>query len=68
MYVLIAGIYDFNMIRLFLARLTLLYIAFIEQNNYVDDNFIEDVHTVLLSNFLSTFDISFSGLSTIDGD
>ena len=46
-------------------KLTLLYIARIEQANNVDDDFTEYVHTFLISDFWSKFDKSFSGLSTI---
>ena len=63
--VLIAGINDFNMRRWFLAQWTLLYISHIEQENNVDDDFINDVLIFLLSNFLSTFDTSFPGVSTM---
>ena len=42
--------YDFNM-RRFFARLTLLYIARIEQNNNGDDDFTEYLRTFLISDF-----------------
>ena len=51
--------------RYFFARLTLLYSALIEQEKNVVDDFTEDVHTFLMSDFSSTFDKSFSGVSTI---
>ena len=38
--------------RFFKARLTLLYIACIEQENNVDDDFIEDARNFILSSFL----------------
>ena len=61
--VLIPGIYYFNTRRYFLAQLNLLYIARIEQKNY--DDFNEDVRTFLMSDFLSRFDKSFSGVSEV---
>ena len=39
--------YEFNM-RLFLAQLTLLYIAYVEQENNVDDEFTEDLRTFFI--------------------
>ena len=51
-YVLIPGIYDFSLRRLFWARSTILYIARIEQENNVDDDFIEGVRIFLLYIFL----------------
>ena len=41
----------------FFARLTISCIARIEQENYVDDEFTEDVHTFIMSDFQSAFDI-----------
>ena len=49
----------------YLAQLTLLYIACIEQENNVDDEFTEDVRTFLISDFLSALDKYFSGVLTI---
>ena len=57
--VLIPGIYDFNMRCCFWARLNILYIARIEQENNFDDDFNEDMRTFLISYFLSKLDISF---------
>ena len=45
--------------------MALLYIARIEQENIVYDDMNEYVRTFLISYFLSTLDISFSGISTI---
>ena len=42
--------------RCFREQLTLFYIARIEQENNVYDDFTEDVRTFLMSYFLSTFD------------
>ena len=52
------------MTSFFLAQLTLLYIACIEQENNVDDDFTEYVRTFLMSDFWSTFDKYFSGVLT----
>ena len=43
----------------------MLYIACIEQENIVDNDFNEDVRTFLMSDFWSTFDKYFSGVLTI---
>ena len=45
--------------------LTILCIACIEQENNFDYDFTEDVNNFLMSNFLSTFDNPFSGVSKI---
>ena len=49
----------------FLSGFTLLYISRIEPENDVDDDFTEDVRTSLKSDFLSTLDKYFSGVSMI---
>ena len=56
--------YNFNT-SIFFARLTLLYITRIYQQNNGDDDFTEDLHTFLISYFLSSLDKYFSGVSTI---
>ena len=65
MDVLIAEINDFKMRRWFLAKLIILYIARIEHKNNADEDYINDVHIFLLSDFLSRFDTFLSGVSTI---
>ena len=64
-YVLFPEGYDFNMRRCFLAELDIFYIARIEQENNIDDKFTEDVRTVIMSDFQSAFDKSFSGVSKV---
>ena len=51
MDILIPVIYDINMRHCFLAQLTQLYIASIEQEINVYDEFTEDVCTFLMSDF-----------------
>ena len=62
---LIPVIYDFNIIHLFLARLTLLYIVRTKKEYNVNYDFTEDVRTFLISYLIQTIYKSFSGLSTI---
>ena len=51
--------------RQLLSLLTLLYIAHIEHENNYEDESTEDVQTLLVLYFPSTFDKYFSGVSTI---
>ena len=42
-----------------------LHISHIEQENNINNDFIENLHTFISFNYLSTFYTSFSGVSTI---
>ena len=51
--------------RFFLARLTILYISGIKQENNVEDDLTEGLRTFIMPDFLSTWNNYFSGIPTI---